>query len=69
MEVYEAGGDEGVYPGTGVSIAVGDQVSGGEEGWKRVCSRREDLQVNDKVVGWPRRWCKENDHCYDPVEE
>lgn len=31
VEVYEAGGDEGVYPGTGVSIAVGDEVSGGEE--------------------------------------
>lgn len=45
------------------------ELAGDEKVGKRVCSGREDSQINDEVVGWPCRWCKENDKCYDPVDE
>lgn len=35
VEVYEAGGDEGVYPGAGVGIAVPDGISGKREHWEK----------------------------------
>lgn len=35
VEVYEAGGDEGVYPGTGVGVAVPDGISGKRKHWEK----------------------------------
>lgn len=34
-----------------------------------VCIGSEYSQVNDEVVGWPCRWSKKDDNCYDPVKE
>ena len=35
VEVYEAAGDEGVYPGAWVGVAVGHGVSRGREDWEK----------------------------------
>lgn len=39
VQVYEAGGDEGIYPGAGVCVAVSDIVSGKQGDWEIGCER------------------------------